>query len=758
MDIRIGNDIRMQITLLGDGEYTQSNIVKLDAKLINTSIEPKHCHHFPKFYDPTPYTTHNSGVPTYHVHPHYGINEYCQFHPEFTEPHWWPNYCGFGVCSKPFCDHKCEHDMREIHLLPMIVDTNTIETVFEARHQKCPGQYVLIVKYTVYEPGYGPDNLHTYCADYGVVFNLVYKKGTLPPNPLYIPEEYTLTTEVDPEGSGEIIVSPPSITGKYHYGDHVILDARPAEGYTFKCWHDEVTDNPRQITIKNNVTYKAIFEGGAPIQKYTITVIPNYEERGFTTGSGEYELNESVSISATANEGFEFTQWSDGNNDNPRTIIVEGDATYTAMFASQESQKYSIQAYGAQGHGYVNGQGEFEYGDTAILTAYGYSGYEFDYWDNNPSDTTNPKIITVTQDETHVAYFKAIPGVFTITTAVTPVGSGTVSGGGTYPAGQSIYLYAIENEGYQFVKWQEDGYSVPNRTETVIEDATYTAVFRSIRRHIVVRSNDQSKGRIDPYALDGYYDEGEVITVTAIPNEGYKFTHWSDGDIEAYKEITVEDDATYIAYFETVPIYTITVNVKQGQENMGTVSPSGSNTYREGTQIQISAIPTDSNLYEFAGWLDGDTINPRQITVRSNATYTATFKEKTDSPQILYGKLLSDVWSEDLTNPQKYHHPNLTSQNISTLLSINPNTVVDNHYALSQNMRLKLGEAYFILIPTGVNFKGQMSDITEGYIDFENTEYQWNGSDTVTYNGRTYKKYGICRTTASLDDYYITRI
>ncbi len=37
-------------------------------------------------------------------------------------------------------------------------------------------------------------------------------------------------------------------------------------------------------------------------------------------------------IEATANEGYQFSQWSDGNTDNPRTIVVDEDITLTAQF------------------------------------------------------------------------------------------------------------------------------------------------------------------------------------------------------------------------------------------------------------------------------------------------------------------------------------------------------------------------------------------------------------------------------------------
>jgi hypothetical protein len=54
--------------------------------------------------------------------------------------------------------------------------------------------------------------------------------------------------------------------------------------------------------------------------------------RGTVKGGGEYALGNTVTLTATPKYGSTFVGWSDGNIDNPRTITVEGDATYIAQF------------------------------------------------------------------------------------------------------------------------------------------------------------------------------------------------------------------------------------------------------------------------------------------------------------------------------------------------------------------------------------------------------------------------------------------
>ncbi|MBQ1652214.1 MAG: T9SS type A sorting domain-containing protein, partial [Bacteroidales bacterium] len=65
---------------------------------------------------------------------------------------------------------------------------------------------------------------------------------------------------------------------------------------------------------------------------YTITVVSANPNRGTVDGGGTYPVGTVVTISATANEGYEFSSWNDDNTDNPRTITVTSDATYIASF------------------------------------------------------------------------------------------------------------------------------------------------------------------------------------------------------------------------------------------------------------------------------------------------------------------------------------------------------------------------------------------------------------------------------------------
>ena len=87
----------------------------------------------------------------------------------------------------------------------------------------------------------------------------------------------------------------------------------------------------------------------------------------------------------------------------------------------------------------------------------------------------------------------------------------------------------------------------------------------------------------------GTYDEGTEVTFTASANEGYRFTGWEGNDSTSESlTITLNSNQTYLALFELIPIYTLTVTTSEG----GTVSTEGGE-YEEGTEVTVIATAED---------------------------------------------------------------------------------------------------------------------------------------------------------------------
>ena len=100
------------------------------------------------------------------------------------------------------------------------------------------------------------------------------------------------------------------------------LVAVPFNGYLFKQWKDGVTDNPRAVVLTQDTTLSAEFEKGS-----LLITKPNDAERGTTSGDTTAHLNDVVTVSATAKEGFIFKYWHDGVADNPRNVTLVQDTT-----------------------------------------------------------------------------------------------------------------------------------------------------------------------------------------------------------------------------------------------------------------------------------------------------------------------------------------------------------------------------------------------------------------------------------------------
>ena len=382
-----------------------------------------------------------------------------------------------------------------------------------------------------------------------------------------------------------------------------IIAAIPNEGYRFVQWNDGSTSNPHVVYASLDVEYVAFFEA---IPTYTITAVSADEEMGTVTGGGDYYEDETVTLTATANDGYTFSSWTDGITDNPRTVTVTGDATYTATFVAL----HTITVTSAdETQGTASGSGDYAEGLEIEISATPAEHYHFAQW--NDGNTDNPRTITVTSDSTFTAVFAINQHTVTVVSADTEMG--TVSESGTYDYGSEIQISATPADGYGFVAWN-DGNTDNPRTVIVTEDITYTATF-GVLRTISVVSADETMGTVSG---SGVYVEGAQVEISAEAVEHYHFTQWNDGNTDNPRTITVAGDTTFTASF-AIDRYTITV--ESADEAMGTVSES--NTYDYGTEIQISA--TASEHYHFVQWNDGNTDNPRTITVTEDATYRAEF-------------------------------------------------------------------------------------------------------------------------------------
>lgn len=154
---------------------------------------------------------------------------------------------------------------------------------------------------------------------------------------------YTVVTNVNDVAMGEVTGN----AGTYEEGATATLTAEPTTGYQFVNWtvgEDTYTANPLEIVVNSNLTITANFKAIS----YTITANVNKEGYGKVTGGGAYDYNTSATLTATANEGYEFAGWSNGSKANPLTITVKKDETITANFRAILASSITLNALPVQ--------------------------------------------------------------------------------------------------------------------------------------------------------------------------------------------------------------------------------------------------------------------------------------------------------------------------------------------------------------------------------------------------------------------------
>ena len=420
-------------------------------------------------------------------------------------------------------------------------------------------------------------------------------------------------------------------TGLYGYNAPVTLTATAYSGYHFLRWSDGNTQNPRYLAAVRDSSFTAIFVSNVS----TITVANANPDMGNVSGSGVYYYQNLVSLTATANYGYHFLQWNDGNTQNPRTILVSQDSAFTAFFALNT---YSIVATSnSTTMGSVSGGGQYTYLHEMSMTATPAYGYHFVQWNDGVTD--NPRTITVTRDSAFTAQFAA--NSYTLTVAPNDATMGSAYGAGSYNYNTTATLTAVPNYGYHFTQWSDAVTDNP-RTVTVLNNATYTAQFEINSYIITVQSSNPAIGTTSG---SGSYNYLTPVNITALPNAGYHFTQWSDGNMTNPRLISVTANATYTAQFA---INSYAVGVTSNNSTMGSVSGSG--TYNHNSTATLTATPYYG--YHFVQWQDGNTQNPRTVVVTDSAQYTAQF----DYNSYLVTALSSNVTLGTATGGGSYNY------------------------------------------------------------------------------------------------------
>jgi hypothetical protein len=204
-------------------------------------------------------------------------------------------------------------------------------------------------------------------------------------------QSFSITASADPNNGGTVTGG-----GTYNYGQSCTLSATPATGYTFVNW----TKNGQQVSTNASYTFNVTSSGAYvahfQIQSYNIAVVAKPTNGGTVTGGGTYTYGQNCTITATANEGYDFINWTENNipvSTNPSySFNVTGNHSFAANFELQ-TLEITATVEPTEG-GTATGGGNYTYGDEVTITVETNEDWAFLNWTENGTVVSEEKTYT----------------------------------------------------------------------------------------------------------------------------------------------------------------------------------------------------------------------------------------------------------------------------------------------------------------------------------------------------------------------------
>jgi hypothetical protein len=287
----------------------------------------------------------------------------------------------------------------------------------------------------------------------------------------YFIKAASLHVVVEPPGGGS--VSP--MKGDYKPGTTVTITETPAKDYCFDRWSEDASGGSPEIQIEmdkdKNIT--AHFVKGFSL--LTSTDPPGagsvYPEGGiFPEGS-------TVKIKGTPFKGYSFERWggdASGVSDN-YDLLLNGNKKVTAHFAKVFDLLIKVSPEGGgtvgvdiagQLGGLIDGKDVYKEGTEVGLFPHPARGYRFSRLTDEAGNELTSALVKMDADRTVTAHFVR---VYTLTTAVSPTGGGSVSvdepighakegesDAYTFDEGTEVTLTANPTLDFTFREWSYD--------------------------------------------------------------------------------------------------------------------------------------------------------------------------------------------------------------------------------------------------------------------------------------------------------------
>ena len=417
-------------------------------------------------------------------------------------------------------------------------------------------------------------------------------------------------------GEGKVYITP-----KVRSGEKAILVAEPNENKRFVNWtynNQVISTNAIHIldTPLSGAAYIGTFtdDSSTPVQPTSYTLILNSVTNGTITiivdeneviSPVQIPYGKRVSLRAVPNTGYKFSQWVGISATEAETsFIMDNDYTISATFVEDETQKvYSYQAHvlPANVPELTNLVASTQTINSNLNVIYG-----------NAFTLTVPNSDIVPTSNSNGYRFLKWTGDYKANNETTArTWTGTAGAPETYTSQPLLNPNGLTNF-----------YANYQQTFLVKVGASQTSTGVNLGQSASIKLNGQTQSQTS-VIVDTNYQGSIIIVAGAI--SGYTFYQWSDGNNTAQRTISAGTSIDiYPIYTQNAPSnYTITASV----QTTGTGSVSGGGSYETGASATLTCTPATG--YHFERWTDGNTDNPRLVTVTSNATYTAIFELNT---------------------------------------------------------------------------------------------------------------------------------
>lgn len=196
-----------------------------------------------------------------------------------------------------------------------------------------------------------------------------------------------------------------------------------------------------------------------------LTVSSNPVAGGTVSGGGLFAQGSLVTVVATPNAGYTFTNWTDNgvvvSTSSSYQFPMAGNRALVANFKIVPASQFAVVLSSLPvAGGSTTGSGSYNNGTLVTITATPNAGYTFvNFTESGNVVSTSPSYqFAIAGNRTIVANFKIVPASqFSVNLSSNPAAGGSTNGSGAYNAGASVTVTATPNAGYNFVSWTDNG-------------------------------------------------------------------------------------------------------------------------------------------------------------------------------------------------------------------------------------------------------------------------------------------------------------